>query len=114
MLRGDANAHLRMELALFAQQAKQRRGAQQPAAGQPMNEPAKRYSLRFAGSARQALTSLCAAEGFQLQVAATAETALEQRIELEAKDETIEQLIQRVAAEVGVSLKTTGKQVTVE
>jgi hypothetical protein len=86
LLTGDAAAHLRTELAIF------KRGSQNanPATSEV------RYTFKFQGFLGDAIQNLCQAGNLRTDLSGLPRERLMQRIELEAKDQTIEDLLRQV------------------
>lgn len=103
-LTGDATAHFQMELAIF----------KQGSSGKNSSRAITRFTFKFIGTVDGALTNLCQAGNLTLDATALSDSQKRQRIELEVKDQSIEQILQTVANKAGLQLEIAGDQVTVK
>jgi hypothetical protein len=104
-LTGDAAAHWQLELAIF------KRG-RKPNPGGAAARSVTKYTFKFNGTLSDALSNLCQAGNLQLDMATLDAGTLSRRIELEAKDQSIEELLAEVARLGEITVEVQAAQVT--
>ena len=104
-LEGTAQQHHRLEMAIVANQQ------QRPAA--TTSSQTTTYSLRLDNTADKAMELLCRTAQLRLVVAESAREKLGQRVQLDAKDKTLAEIIRMVAKEAEVEIEIDAEVVTV-
>lgn len=102
-LAGDAAAHFQIELAIF------KRGQ----TGRASARAVTKYTFKFIGTVDDALTNLCQAGNLQLQTNQLTDQQKRLRIELEVKDQSIEDILREVAKQANLSISFAGDLATV-